>query len=122
MTENGSTLPQDPANAGSEAQDFKGKGKATAGEQPMDTAMDEDDDDDDEDEDEDEEVAEAAEEEDEDGLDAIDTNNIISGGRRTRGRVIDFAKAAAENPAPADEDEDDDEDFEAPDEDVKMQD
>lgn len=33
-------------------------------------------------------------------------------GRRTRGKVIDFAKAAEENPADEDEDEDDDEDFE----------
>jgi hypothetical protein len=39
-------------------------------------------------------------------------------GRRTRGKVIDFAKAAEENPADEDEDEDDDEDFEE--EDDKM--
>lgn len=32
-------------------------------------------------------------------------------GRRTRGKIIDFAKAAEENPA-EDEDEDDDDDFE----------
>lgn len=32
-------------------------------------------------------------------------------GRRTRGKYIDFAKAAEENPADEDEDEDDD-DFE----------
>lgn len=55
-------------------------------------------------------------------MEEIDQNNIIEGGRRTRGRVIDFAKAAEENPAPADEDEDDDEDFQAPDEDVNMKD
>lgn len=52
-------------------------------------------------------------------MDEIDLNNIIDGGRRTRGRVIDFAKAAAENPVD-DEDEEDDDDFQAPDEDVKM--
>lgn len=40
-------------------------------------------------------------------------------GRRTRGKVIDFAKAAEENPDLADDDEDDDdEDFEE--EDDKM--
>lgn len=51
--------------------------------------------------------------EEEDGLEEIDLNNIVEGGRRTRGRVIDFAKAAEENPADDDEDEDDD-DFKAP--------
>lgn len=53
-SENGATLPQDSAPAGSEAQELKGKGKVAAEEQPVDTAMDEDDDDDDDDEDEDE--------------------------------------------------------------------
>lgn len=49
-------------------------------------------------------------------MDEIDLDNVI--GRRTRGRVIDFAKAAQENPPDEDdEDEDDDDDFEAPDED-----
>lgn len=44
----------------------------------------------------------------------IDLDNVV--GRRTRGRVIDFAKAAEENPAPEDdEDEDEDDDFEDPD-------
>lgn len=52
-------------------------------------------------------------------MDEIDQSNIITGGRRTRGRVIDFAKAAEENPA-QEEDEDDDDDFQAPDEDVDM--
>lgn len=55
-----------------------------------------------------------AEEEDEDNMEEIDTDNIIDGGRRTRGKRIDFAKAAAENPAEDDDDdEDDDEDFQA---------
>ena len=54
-------------------------------------------------------------------MDEIDMGNIIEGGRRTRGRVIDFAKAAEENPADADDDDDDD-DFQAPDEDVSMKD
>ncbi|CCF43974.1 hypothetical protein CH063_13522, partial [Colletotrichum higginsianum] len=50
----------------------------------------------------------------EDGMEEIDLNNIVEGGRRTRGRVIDFAKAAEENPAEDDEDDEDD-DFQAPD-------
>jgi hypothetical protein len=42
-------------------------------------------------------------------MEEIDLDNVI--GRRTRGKVIDFAKAAAENPPEDDEDEEDDEDF-----------
>ncbi len=49
-----------------------------------------------------------------DDLGEIDLDNVV--GRRTRGRVIDFAKAAEENPADEDEDEDEDDDFEDPDE------
>lgn len=52
-------------------------------------------------------------------MDEIDLNNIVEGGRRTRGRVIDFAKAAAENPAADEEDDEEDDDFQAPD-DSKM--
>jgi Histone chaperone domain CHZ len=52
-----------------------------------------------------------ADEPDEDNMEEIDMDNII--GRRTRGRNIDFAKAAEELPED-DEDEDDDDDFEAP--------
>ena len=44
-------------------------------------------------------------------MDEIDPNNIVQDGRRTRGRVIDWAKAAEENPA-EDDDEDDEDDFE----------
>jgi hypothetical protein len=44
-------------------------------------------------------------------MEEIDLDNII--GRRTRGRNIDFAKAAEELPE-EDEDEDEDDDFEAP--------
>lgn len=57
--------------------------------------------------------------EEEDGLEEIDLNNIVEGGRRTRGQVIDFAKAAEQHPAD-DDDEDDDDDFQPPDEDTKM--
>jgi hypothetical protein len=44
-------------------------------------------------------------------MEEIDLDNII--GRRTRGRNIDFAKAAEDLPE-EDEDEDEDDDFEAP--------
>lgn len=47
-------------------------------------------------------------------MDEIDPDNIISGGRRTRGKAIDFAKAA-EGLDDEDEDEDEDDDFEDPD-------
>lgn len=57
------------------------------------------------------------EEEDEDNMEEISTDNIINDGRRTRGKNIDFAKAAAEADD-LDDDEDDDEDFEEKDEDA----
>ncbi|KAJ2901278.1 hypothetical protein MKZ38_002028 [Zalerion maritima] len=88
----------------------KGKAAAAAGEnlakdEDMGDAMD----DDDSDEEEEEPAAE------EDGMEEIDPSNIIATGRRTRGRVIDFAKAAEENPPDVDEDEEDDDDFHAED-------
>ena len=48
-------------------------------------------------------------------MEEIDLDNII--GRRTRGRNIDFAKAAEELPED-EEDEDEDDDFQAPGENV----
>ena len=45
-------------------------------------------------------------------MEEIDPSNIVAGGRRTRGKVIDWAKAA-ENVPTNEEDEEDDEDFEA---------
>lgn len=56
-----------------------------------------------------------AEEVDEDNMEEIDPDNILQDGRRTRGKTIDFSKAA-EDAGPDDYDEDDDEDFEDPDE------
>lgn len=56
----------------------------------------------------------------EDGLEEIDLNNIVEGGRRTRGQIIDFAKAAEQNPVDDDDEDDDDDDFTPPDEDTKM--
>ncbi|KAK4146497.1 uncharacterized protein C8A04DRAFT_34956 [Dichotomopilus funicola] len=82
-----------PETGAAPATDSKGKGKAAPADQHAeDASMVDDDDDDDEDEEGD-----------------IDIDNVI--GRRTRGKVIDFAKAAQENPAADDDDEDDDEDF-----------
>ncbi|KAH8888290.1 hypothetical protein GQ53DRAFT_749221 [Thozetella sp. PMI_491] len=43
-------------------------------------------------------------------MEEIDLDNVI--GKRTRGKVIDFAKAAEENPVD-DDDDDEDDDFEA---------
>jgi hypothetical protein len=55
-----------------------------------------------------------------DELQEIDLDNIVQGGRRTRGKVIDFAKAAEENKDEIDDDdEEDDDDFEAPDEEME---
>ncbi|KAF2463649.1 uncharacterized protein BDR25DRAFT_307678 [Lindgomyces ingoldianus] len=51
--------------------------------------------------------------EDEDNMEEIDTSNIIPSGRRTRGKNIDFKKAAQE--LGGDDDEEDDEDFNDPD-------
>ncbi|KAJ4204060.1 Histone H2A.Z-specific chaperone CHZ1 [Fusarium falciforme] len=115
MAENSATIPQDPTKIQEDTvAEPKGKGAAAPEDIHEDTAMDEDDDDDDSDDDE--EVVEA----DEDGMEEIDLNNIVEGGRRTRGAVIDFAKAAEQHPA-EDEDEEDDDDFQ-PTEDVKMSD
>jgi hypothetical protein len=53
-----------------------------------------------------------ATDDDEDDLAEIDTSNIIAGGRRTRGKQVDF-QAAQADVMDDDEDEDDD-DFQAP--------
>ena len=55
-------------------------------------------------------------------MDEIDLENIVEGGRRTRGRNIDFAKAAEESKdLEDDEDSEEDEDYEAPVEDEDME-
>ncbi|CAG9938842.1 unnamed protein product [Clonostachys rosea f. rosea IK726] len=102
------TLPKNSTEESASALESKGKGKAVVGNVHDDDVMDEDDEDDDDEEDDNED----------DGLEEIDTNNIVEGGRRTRGQVIDFAKAAEENPA--DEDEDDEDDDFQPEEDTNM--
>ncbi|KAL6855337.1 Histone H2A.Z-specific chaperone CHZ1 [Amphichorda felina] len=113
------TIPQDPANAEGVSEN-KGKGKAPAEDVPQDTAMNDDDDDDDSSSDEEEEEQAAQGDDGEDGLEEIDLNNIVEGGRRTRGQIIDFAKAAEQNPVDDDDEDDDDDDFTPPDEDTKM--
>lgn len=50
-------------------------------------------------------------------MEEIDTENIISDGRRTRGKNIDFAEAAKNAGDELDDDEEDDEDFEEKEED-----
>ncbi|KAK7977618.1 Histone H2A.Z-specific chaperone CHZ1 [Apiospora saccharicola] len=100
---NGATAPEQ-TNQAAQAQVEKGKGKAANAEEPVEQSMDED-------SDEDEEAGEDAAEEDDDNMDEIDLSNIVEGGRRTRGKVIDWAKAA-ENVPTNEEDEDDDDDFE----------
>jgi hypothetical protein len=62
----------------------------------------------------------SVDEPDEDNMEEIDTGNIIQDGRRTRGRKIDFSKAAEE--LPEEDDDDDDDDFEAGEEDDEMKD
>ncbi|KIH91585.1 hypothetical protein SPBR_02074 [Sporothrix brasiliensis 5110] len=109
MATNGNGVQDPTIGAGAQAvtdpTDFKGKGKAPAAEDDDMKDVHDEDEDEDDDEDDDEEEEEAA--------DVIDLDNVI--GRRTRGVVIDYAKAAAENPVEEDEDEEDDGDFEEPD-------
>ncbi|KAH0614571.1 uncharacterized protein H6S33_000207 [Morchella sextelata] len=104
---------QSAAAQGNETID-KGKGKAvqqvTAEETEAETS-------------DDDEIEMGGEEDDDDDLAEIDSSNIIQGGRRTRGKQIDFVAAAKAQPV-ADEDDEDDEDFAAPedaDKDVDMQ-
>ncbi|KAH0601980.1 hypothetical protein MHUMG1_00859 [Metarhizium humberi] len=94
MAENGTTLPTNSSTEETGFAQGKGKGKAAA-----------------------EGNGEGGDEED--GMEEIDLNNIVEGGRRTRGAVIDFAKAAEQHPVEDDEDEDDD-DFQPPTEDTEM--
>ncbi len=61
------------------------------------------------------------EEPDEDNMEEIDTDNIINDGRRTRGKTIDFAKAAEELPEVGDEDDEDDDDFEEKEDDAMQE-
>ncbi|KAF7595154.1 Histone H2A.Z-specific chaperone [Aspergillus hancockii] len=100
------TFSNDPAaNAPDAAALDKGKGKATQDPTAMDVSMDEEESDESENED-----MEDDDEDDGDNLEPISADNIISGGRRTRGKTIDFQEAAEKLKDEGDDDEDD-EDF-----------
>ncbi|TVY85381.1 Histone H2A.Z-specific chaperone CHZ1 [Lachnellula suecica] len=100
--QNGSAKLQENVAPGSDA---KGKGKAAEPATHENMEVD--------DSSSDEEVDEIpVDEPDEDNMEEIDTENIIPDGRRTRGRQIDFAKAAKDLPEEED-DEEDDEEYEA---------
>ncbi|EAW07996.1 histone H2A.Z-specific chaperone CHZ1 [Aspergillus clavatus NRRL 1] len=121
---NRATFSNDPAaNAPDAAAVEKGKGKAVE-EPALEMSMDED---------EESEESEAEEiesshanaslfteddEDDHDNLEPISQSNIIAGGRRTRGKTIDFQEAAEKLKDEMDED-DDDEDFEPNDNDMR---
>lgn len=102
----------DPAQTVAEG---KGKGKAT--DAPHDVSMGEDDSSSDEETGAEDDLKEEPEEKDEDNMEEIDTDNIISDGRRTRGKAIDFAKAAENAGDELDDDDDEDDDFEEEEED-----
>ncbi|KAF2146076.1 uncharacterized protein K452DRAFT_283357 [Aplosporella prunicola CBS 121167] len=117
MSGQGVTQNTDTKMAGGEATIEKGKGKAQD-QVPADVSMGEEDSSDEESGAE-QEVPDV-EEADEDNMEEIDTDNIIEGGRRTRGKTIDFAKAN-EEAGNEDYDEDDDEDFQDPEVAMDMQ-
>jgi len=113
--QNGSTTVKENVDAIQPPSD-KGKGKAVTDAQ--DVSMEVEDSSSEEEVDDNDPVVD---EPDEDNMEEIDTSNIIADGRRTRGRNIDFAKAAEEFPEEEDEDEDDDDDFEEPANDEEME-
>ncbi|CAD6582225.1 MAG: hypothetical protein ASARMPRED_000905 [Alectoria sarmentosa] len=115
------TNPTHGGNVSGPAAEGKGKGKAT--EATTDVSMGEDDSSSDEETGAEDESKEEPEEEDEDNMEEIDTDNIINDGRRTRGKSIDFAKAAEEAGDELDDDDDEeDDDFEEKDDDHEMKD
>ena len=59
---------------------------------------------------------------DEDKLEPISADNIIRGERRTRGKIIDFQKAAEKLKVDEGDDDEDDEDFTLEDNDNNMRD
>ncbi|KAJ5693292.1 hypothetical protein N7462_002715 [Penicillium macrosclerotiorum] len=108
----------DPAaNAPDAAFAEKGKGKAQ--DPTHDLSMDED-------ESDSESEAEMADnnddDEDGDNLEPISEDNIISGGRRTRGKNINWEDVRIQNQDEMEDDEDDDEDYQAAEDDNQMRD
>ncbi|KAL1967267.1 hypothetical protein VTN77DRAFT_3313 [Rasamsonia byssochlamydoides] len=107
-------LSADPAaNAPDAAAAEKGKGKAVDYTPAEEATMEEDEYE--SSEEEEDLVAEDEDEEEHDNLEPISTDNIIDGGRRTRGKRIDFAEAAEKAKAAGEDelydDDEDDEDF-----------
>ncbi|KAJ5220906.1 uncharacterized protein N7469_009793 [Penicillium citrinum] len=100
----------DPSNATFEE---KGKGKDVQDQIAEDSS----------DEESDQEPEMVDEEEDDNNLEPISQDNIISGGRRTRGKIIDYAAEAEKNKDEM-EDSEDDEDYQGAndDEDDQMRD
>jgi len=117
---NGSIVPKEASEI---ADKGKGKGKSVDQTPNHDMMVEEEEEDTSEEESGVEEDHGEAEEEDEDNLEEIDEANIISTGRRTRGKNINWAEADQKSKEAGDEleddDEEDDEDFEA--EDDKME-
>ncbi|KKY28864.1 hypothetical protein UCRPC4_g00373 [Phaeomoniella chlamydospora] len=110
------------AHSGEVAAD-KGKGKATEPTQVQDVTMGEELSESDEESADEVEANPEVEEDDDDNMEEIDTENIISGGRRTRGKQIDYEEAERKaredgiNLDEDDEDDEDDDDFEEEDDD-----
>ncbi|KAL4900032.1 histone chaperone domain CHZ-domain-containing protein [Aspergillus multicolor] len=105
---NQATFPgNDPAAHAPDAAALdKGKGKAV---EDMDISMDEEEESEESDA---EPMVEDEDDEDDSNLERISADNIISGGRRTRGKTIDYQEAANKiGDDEMDEEEDDDEDF-----------
>ncbi|PLB39195.1 histone H2A.Z-specific chaperone CHZ1 [Aspergillus candidus] len=104
----GATLGDQPSGNAPGALD-KGKGKSVEDPTSHEMSVDEDDS---ESEPEAEEIVEDEDEDDGGNLEPISSENIISGGRRTRGKTIDFQEAAEKLKADEmSDDDDDDEDF-----------
>ncbi|KAH8704248.1 histone chaperone domain CHZ-domain-containing protein [Talaromyces proteolyticus] len=114
MGDNQATDFNDPAaNAPDAAAYAKGKGKAAQAHE--DVSMGEDEENESSEDEEEESGEEDDEEEGQGNLEPISADNIIDGGRRTRGKRIDFSEAAekakAEGEDPMDDEDEDDEDF-----------
>ncbi|KAJ5169073.1 Histone H2A.Z-specific chaperone chz1 [Penicillium canariense] len=93
----------------------KGKGKA----QDPEISMEEDSSSESENENE---MADNDDEDADDQLEPISQDNIISGGRRTRGKNIDWQEVRDNNADAMEDDEDDDEDYQGGDNDDQMHD
>ncbi|KAL4801454.1 histone chaperone domain CHZ-domain-containing protein [Aspergillus unguis] len=108
---NQATFPgNDPASHAPDAAAYdKGKGKAI--DDQMDVSMDEDEE---SEESENEEIMqEDDDDEDDNNLEPVSADNIIQGGRRTRGKTIDYQEASNKiGDDEMDDEEDDDVDFE----------